>query len=92
MTGAPKIRAMEIIQDLEAGPRGIYSGCIGYLGAEGSAEFAMTIRSIVFKDGVATIGVGGGITIDSDPKAELEETKLKAKALLAALNAADPWA
>jgi anthranilate/para-aminobenzoate synthase component I len=52
----------------------------------------MTIRSIVFEDGVATIGVGGGITIDSNPEAELEETKLKARALLAALNAADPWA
>lgn len=92
MTGAPKIRAMEIIRDLESGPRGVYSGCLGYLAADGSAEFAMTIRSIVFKDGHATIGVGGGITIDSDPKSELEETKLKAKALLAALNAADPWA
>ena len=92
MTGAPKIRAMEIIEELEKGPRGIYSGCLGYLGAEGSAEFAMTIRSIIFQDGRATIGVGGGITIDSDPVAELEETKLKAKALLAALNAADPRA
>ena len=92
MTGAPKIRAMEIIQNLERGPRGLYSGCIGYLAADGSSEFSMTIRSIVFKDGFATIGVGGGITIDSDPMAELEETKLKARALLAALNAADPWA
>ena len=92
MTGAPKIRAMEIIEELELGPRGTYSGCLGYLGAEGSAEFAMTIRSIIFQDGRATIGVGGGITIDSDPASELEETKLKAKALLAALNAADPWA
>jgi aminodeoxychorismate synthase component I len=92
MTGAPKIRAMEIIQNLELGARGLYSGCIGYLAADGSSEFAMTIRSIVFKDGVATIGVGGGITIDSDPIAELEETKLKARALLAALKAADPWA
>jgi anthranilate/para-aminobenzoate synthase component I len=52
----------------------------------------MTIRTIVFEDGFASIGVGGGITIDSDPRAELEETKLKARALLAALNAADPWA
>jgi anthranilate/para-aminobenzoate synthase component I len=83
---------MEIIQNLELGARGLYSGCIGYLAADGSSEFAMTIRSIVFKDGVATIGVGGGITIDSDPIAELEETKLKARALLAALKAADPWA
>lgn len=92
MTGAPKIRAMEIIEQLERGQRATYSGCLGYLGADGSAEFAMIIRSIIFQEGRATIGVGGGITIDSDPKAELEETKLKAKALLAALNAADPWA
>lgn len=92
MTGAPKIRAMEIIRELEVGPRGAYSGCLGYLGADGSAELAMTIRTIVFEGGSATIGVGGGITIDSDPQAELEETQLKAKALLAALNATDPWA
>ena len=92
MTGAPKIRAMELIQEFEAGPRGAYSGCVGYLAADGSADFAMVIRSIVFEGGLAGIGVGGGITIDSDPDAELEETKLKAKALLAALNAADPWA
>jgi para-aminobenzoate synthetase component I len=92
MTGAPKIRAMEIIRELEQGERGIYSGCLGYLSGDGSAEFAMVIRSITFESGVARIGVGGGITIDSDPLAELEETKLKAKALLSALNAPDPWA
>jgi aminodeoxychorismate synthase component I len=92
MTGAPKIRAMEIIRDFELGPRGVYSGCVGYLCGDGSSEFAMVIRSITFEAGTATIGVGGGITIDSDPAAELEETKLKAKVLLAALNAADPWA
>ena len=92
MTGAPKIRAMELIRDFESGPRGVYSGCIGYLAGDGSAEFAMVIRSIAFDSGIATIGVGGGITIDSDPQTELEETKLKAKVLLAALNAADPWA
>ena len=92
MTGAPKIRAMEIIEDLERGPRGIYSGCVGYLSSDGSAEFAMVIRSLVFEDSIVKIGVGGGITIDSDPIAELQETKLKAKALLSALNATDPWA
>jgi para-aminobenzoate synthetase component 1 len=92
MTGAPKIRAMELIEELERGPRGIYSGCVGYLGADGSAEFAMVIRSIVFEAETARIGVGGGITIDSNPASELEETKLKAMALLNALNATDPWA
>ncbi len=92
MTGAPKIRAMELIREFERGPRGIYSGCVGYLTGQGAAELAMVIRSITFQDGKATVGVGGGITIDSEPNAELEETKLKARVLLASLNAADPWA
>ena len=92
MTGAPKIRAMEIIEALEGGPRGVYSGCVGYFGGDDTAEFAMVIRSLVFESGVVKIGVGGGITIDSDPPSELAETKLKAKVLLEALNATDPWA
>ncbi len=92
MTGAPKIRAMQLIKQLEAGDRGLYSGVAGFIGVDGSAEFGMIIRSIVFEGQNATIGVGGGITSDSDPMAELEETKLKASALLKALNAPDPWA
>ncbi len=87
MTGAPKIRAVEIIRELEAGPRGIYSGIAGYIGDNGSADFGMVIRSLVFDSGRITLGVGGGITIDSDPDAELAETKLKAQALLRALKA-----
>jgi aminodeoxychorismate synthase component I len=86
MTGAPKIRAMEILRGLEQGPRGLYSGCFGYISYSGAADLAMTIRTIVFEDGKATIGIGGGITIDSDPQAELLETKLKARALLSALG------
>jgi aminodeoxychorismate synthase component I len=86
MTGAPKIRAMEMLRGLENGPRGIYSGCFGYISYRGAADLAMTIRTIVFEDGKATIGIGGGITIDSDPQAELIETKLKARALLSALG------
>ena len=86
MTGAPKIRAIEILQGLEQGNRGLYSGVHGYVTASGAADLAMTIRTIVFEEGVATIGIGGGITIDSDPEAELLETKLKAKALLMALG------
>lgn len=92
MTGAPKARAMEIIAQLEKGARGVYSGAIGYFGFNGAAEFGMTIRTVVFEGGQASIGVGGGITIDSEPIAELEETKLKAQALLRVLNAPDPWA
>ena len=92
MTGAPKVRAMEIIEILENGGRGAYSGAIGFFGFNGAAEFGMTIRTIVFQGSKASIGVGGGITSDSDPIAELEETKLKAQALLRVLNAPDPWA
>ena len=91
MTGAPKLRAIEILEQLEAGPRGIYSGAMGYISASGVAELGMVIRTLVFSEGTVTIGVGGGITIDSDPVAELEETKLKARALLRALGADDPW-
>ena len=87
MTGAPKLKAIEIIGELEAGERGVYSGIAGFIGDNGSAEFGMVIRSLVFEGGAISLGVGGGITIDSEPEAELEETKLKAKALLRALNA-----
>ena len=89
MTGAPKIRAIELIQELESGSRGVYSGIAGYFGDNGSADFGMVIRSLVFEPNKITLGVGGGITIDSDPQAELRETKLKAKALLRALKAPD---
>jgi anthranilate/para-aminobenzoate synthase component I len=96
MTGAPKLRAMQIISSLEDKPsasgRGIYSGALGYLTRGGVTDLGMTIRTIIVKSGFATIGVGGGITIDSQPKAELEETKLKASALLRALRAPNPWA
>jgi anthranilate/para-aminobenzoate synthase component I len=86
MTGAPKIKAVEILQSLESGPRNIYSGAFGYLGFDGSADFGMTIRTLVFEGSSATLGVGGGITIDSDPESEFEETMLKSKALLRALG------
>ena len=90
MTGAPKIRAMQIIGDLEQTPRGVYSGVAGILGNDGSAELGMVIRSLVFDGDEVTIGVGGGITIDSNPAAELAETKLKAQALLNVLGLHDP--
>lgn len=90
MTGAPKRRAIELLAELEAGPRGIYSGAFGYLGADGTADLAMVIRSIVVEGGRATIGAGGGITALSEPLAEVAEMRLKAAALLRALGAADP--
>ena len=86
MTGAPKIRAMEILSKLEDGPRGLYSGCFGYISYKGAADLGMTIRTLIFEGGKATLGIGGGITIDSDSQAELEETKLKSRALLIALG------
>jgi len=91
MTGAPKISAMNIIKRLENGHRGIYSGVFGYLGHFGHTDVAMVIRSIVFEGDKISLGIGGGITSDSDPEAELAETKLKAKALLAALEVPDAW-
>jgi anthranilate synthase component 1 len=87
MTGAPKIAAMRILAGLERGPRGIYSGVFGWLGSDGTCELAMVIRSIVIDGEGAAIGTGGGITSDSDPSFELEETRIKAGAALRALGA-----
>lgn len=86
MTGAPKRRAIELLAGLEAGPRGIYSGAFGYLGADGTADLAMVIRSIVVEGGRASIGAGGGVTALSEPQAEVAEMRLKAAALLRALT------
>jgi aminodeoxychorismate synthase component I len=86
MTGAPKIRAVEILRELEGASRGIYSGAFGFLGFDGSADFGMTIRTLVFEGRSASLGVGGGITIDSDPESEFEETMLKSSALLKAIR------
>jgi len=84
MTGAPKISAMRILGALEKGRRGVYAGCFGYFGLDGSADLAMVIRSIHLADGRVTIGAGGGITALSDPREELEEVRIKARALFAA--------
>ena len=92
MTGAPKIRAMELIEVLEGVPRGVYSGAAGYISTDGPLDLGMVIRTIVFEGDMATIGVGGGITIDSDPAQEVAETELKALALLRVLGVESPWA
>lgn len=85
ITGAPKIRSMEIIDEIEKVRRGIYTGAIGYLGFEGNVDLNIVIRTIVMKDNYAYMGVGGGITYESDCKFEYQETLEKAKALLEAL-------
>ena len=88
MTGAPKRSAMTILHELEEGPRGVYSGAFGYLGVDGSADLAMVIRSIVLTARGASVGTGGGITALSVADEEIEETRVKARALLEVLGAA----
>ena len=82
ITGAPKRRAMEIIEELERGERGLYTGCIGYFSLNGNADFNIAIRTIVKQGEKLSIGVGGGITWESEASEEYQETLDKAKALL----------
>ncbi len=86
ITGAPKIRAMEIIAELERVPRDVYCGSIGYIGYDGSADFNIAIRTVTFAGGRASLGSGCGITLLSDPAAEYEEAELKARRLLDAFR------
>ena len=85
LTGAPKIRAMQIIGDLEPTRRGLYGGAVGYLDFAGNLDFCIAIRTIVMRDGHASVQAGAGIVADSHPTAEYEETRDKAQALLQAL-------
>ena len=86
ITGAPKRRAMEIIDEVEHSRRGLYTGSIGYLSLDNSCDFNIVIRTAVYKDGTYHLGVGGGITCESDLEFEFEETEQKAKALLEAMK------
>jgi para-aminobenzoate synthetase component 1 len=87
VTGAPKIRAMQIIDELEPVRRGPYCGAIGYIDPDGSMQFNVAIRTMTIKDGQVHIPVGGGIVADSNPEAEYEETLVKAQAMFAAVGA-----
>ncbi|MCL5801795.1 MAG: chorismate-binding protein, partial [Gammaproteobacteria bacterium] len=84
VSGAPKIRAMEIIDELEPVKRGVYSGAVGYLGWNGNMDTAIAIRTAVLKDGMLHVQAGAGIVADSVPRQEWEETMNKARALVSA--------
>src|SRR5690625_4285397 len=86
MTGAPKIRAMEVIEELEDYRRGIYSGAIGYLDPDDQFDFSVVIRTAVIRDGQIFYPVGGAVTSGSDPEGEWEETRVKTRALIKALG------
>jgi anthranilate synthase component 1 len=88
VTGAPKVRAMQIIDELEPVKRGVYSGAVGYLGFNGDMDVAIAIRTAVVKDGKLHVQAAAGVVADSDPAAEWQETHHKARALLMAAEAA----
>jgi len=88
VSGAPKVRAMEIISELEPEARGPYAGTVGYVGLDGAMDMCITIRTVVLVDGRAYVQSGAGIVMDSDPAAEYEECMHKARALHKALELA----
>ena len=89
LTGAPKVRAMELIEELEPTRRGLYGGTVGYFGFAGDLDMAIAIRTALMRDGVAYVGAGAGIVADSDPAREEQETRDKAAAVLAAVARAE---
>lgn len=89
VSGAPKIRAMEIIEELEPIRRGIYAGSVGYFSFSGNMDMAITIRTLLIKGNTAYLGIGAGIVADSEPEREFEETMNKGKALIKAIELAE---
>ena len=89
VSGAPKVRAMEIIDELEPTRRGLYSGAVGYVDFSGNLDTCIAIRTVVLKGGTAYVQAGAGIVADSKPQAEEEETRNKARAVLSAVRAAE---
>ena len=91
LSGAPKIRAMEIIEDLEPVRRGAYGGAVGYVDFAGNLDVAIAIRTAVMKDGVLHVQAGAGIVADSDPASEAAECENKARALMRAVESAKDY-
>ena len=89
LSGAPKIRAMEIIDDIEKSRRGIYGGCVGYIDNLGNFDSCIAIRMAFIKDGIARVRAGAGIVYDSKPEKETLETLSKAKVVLDAICQAE---
>ena len=89
VSGAPKVRAMEIIEEMEPNRRGLYAGAVGYIGFSGNMDTAIAIRTLVVKEQIAYLGVGAGIVADSVPESEFEETMNKGRALLKAVELAE---
>jgi anthranilate synthase component I len=89
LSGAPKIRAMEIIDELEPVKRGLYGGACGYLSFSGEMDLAIAIRTGVLKDGTLYVGAGAGVVADSVPESEWQETENKARAVLRAAEIAE---
>ena len=92
LSGAPKVRAMEIIDELEKEKRGVYAGAVGYFAANGTMDTCIVLRTAVVKDGTMYVQAGGGVVVDSDPESEFQETVNKAKALMAAADEAVRYA
>ena len=88
VSGAPKVRAMQIIQALEPSRRGLYAGAVGYLDFAGNLDFCIAIRTVLLENGRAQVQAGAGIVADSNPTAEFEETRDKARAMIRALELA----
>jgi anthranilate synthase component 1 len=89
VSGAPKIRAMEVIAELEGTRRGVYAGCVGHVGFNGDLDTCIALRTMVVQDGVAYVQAGGGVVADSDAEAEYQESCNKAAALLRAIDLAE---
>jgi anthranilate synthase component 1 len=89
LSGAPKVRALEILQELEPVKRGVYSGAVGYLSWNGNMDTAIAIRTAVIKDGTLNVQAGAGIVYDSDPESEWQETHAKARAIFRAVTMAE---